>query len=438
MFSETAIDTLETFRMIADQHEDSLGAYVISQATTPSDVLAVLLLQIEAGVKKPLRVVPLFETLDDLNGAAKTMEQLFNMPVYKGSINGKQEVMIGYSDSAKDAGRLAATWAQYETQEQLSMIAKKYNIDLTFFHGKGGTVGRGGNPATFNAILSHTPETINGNFRVTEQGEMINQNFGHPNRAERTLDIYTAAVCAEKHTKRPTPTQEWREMMNKLSEISCKAYRNIVSGDDRFVPYFRSATPEIELSALNIGSRPAKRKATGGVGSLRAIPWIFAWTQTRSNLPTWLGVGGAIGEVLSSEDSEKLRLMYKEFDHFRTTVSLVEMILAKSEPSIAQHYESVLVQDEDAKNLGEEIRRLHKRTEDSVKDLTSHNRLCENNDLLHRGLRVRNPYVDCMNIMQGEILSRLRTCEDKKEKKSLKDALLVSITGIANGMGNTG
>jgi len=439
MFSENVLDTLETFQMIAEQYEDSLGAYVISQATTPSDILAVILLQIDAGVKQPLRVVPLFETLDDLNGAAETMNTLFNISSYKGLIDGKQEVMIGYSDSAKDAGRLAATWAQYETQEKLADVAQKHNIDITFFHGKGGTVGRGGNPETFNAILAHAPDTINGYFRVTEQGEMINQNFGHPDRAERTLDIYTAAVCMEKHTKRPTPSSEWRDMMNTLSKVSCDAYRSIVREDERFVPYFRSATPELELSELNIGSRPAKRNATGGVESLRAIPWIFAWTQTRLNLPTWLGVGEAIGQVLDSKDADKLRSMYNDFEQFRTTISLVEMVLAKSEPSIALHYDNMLVQDEEAKDLGTEIRQMHKDTEDSIMNLASHKKLSENNELLHRVLHFRNPYVDCMNMLQAEILKRLRDCKDnKKEEKILKDALLVSITGIANGMGNTG
>jgi len=253
VFSETAVDTLEIQRAIAEQHDGSLGAYVISQATTASDVLAVLLLQRDAGVEKPLRVAPLFETLDDLNGAAETMKHLFSLPVYMGSINGKQEVMIGYSDSAKDAGRLAASWAQYETQEELSKIAREFNVDMTFFHGKGGTVGRGGNPQTFKAILAHAPNTINGHFRVTEQGEMIYQNFGHRDRAERTMDIYTSAVLAEKLTDRVAPSEEWRKMMKTLSDISCEAYRQVVRVDERFVPYFRSATPELELSNLNIG-----------------------------------------------------------------------------------------------------------------------------------------------------------------------------------------
>lgn len=311
-------------------------------------------------------------------------------------------------------------------------------MELTFFHGKGGTVGRGGNPQTFLAILAHAPDTINGKFRVTEQGEMITQNFGYVDRAERTMDIYTAGVLAEKLTVRPKPTPEWRDMMNKLSDISCAAYRKVVRGDERFVPYFRSATPEVELSNLNIGSRPAKRKASGGVESLRAIPWIFAWTQTRLNLPTWLGVGEAISEVLKSEDEAKLREMYKEWGSFSTTVDLVEMVLAKSEPSIAAHYEEKLVVDASSKELGKELRAFHIDTEDAILDLTEHQTLSENNAILQRLLHVRNPYVDCLNVLQVETLQRIRAYEEGQEDKILKDALMTTITGIANGMGNTG
>eukprot|EP00578_Thalassiosira_sp_NH16_P026819 CAMPEP_0181095118 /NCGR_PEP_ID=MMETSP1071-20121207/10353_1 /TAXON_ID=35127 /ORGANISM="Thalassiosira sp., Strain NH16" /LENGTH=1026 /DNA_ID=CAMNT_0023177487 /DNA_START=142 /DNA_END=3222 /DNA_ORIENTATION=+ len=439
-FSATAKDTLETFQMISEQHEASLGAYVISQCTSASDILAVLLLQRDAGVESPLRVVPLFETLDDLNGAASTMDRLFSIPAYVGSLEGrKQEVMIGYSDSAKDAGRLAASWAQYETQLELARVAEEHSVDLVYFHGKGGTVGRGGNPNTFDAIVNHAPGTVNGQFRVTEQGEMINQNFGYSDRAERTLDLYTAAVLAEQHTDRPLPTKEWKDMMDKLSEISCDAYRRIVREDERFVPYFRAATPEMELSNLNIGSRPAKRKASGGVESLRAIPWIFAWTQTRLNLPTWLGVGEAINEVLAGKDEETLRTMYKEWGTFRTTIDLVEMILSKSDSSIARHYENVLVSDPKAAELGSEIREIHDATERAIMDLSDHKTLSENDHLLLRLMAVRNPYVDCLNVLQAETLKRLRqSSEGSTEEEVLKDALLTTITGVANGMGNTG
>ena len=435
-FSETACDTLEIFQMIAEQHEGSLGAYVISQATSASDVLNVLLLQLDAGVKNPLRVAPLFETLSDLEGATDTMTTLFNLPVYMGVIKGKHEVMIGYSDSAKDAGRLAAVNAQLVTQTKLAKLAKEYNVDMTFFHGKGGTVGRGGNPQTFLAIMAHAPDTINGKFRVTEQGEMINQNFGYSDRAERTMDIYTAAILAEKITDRPKPDEKWTEVMQELSDVSCDTYRSIVRGDERFVPYFRSATPELELSNLNIGSRPAKRKATGGVESLRAIPWNFSWTQTRSNLPTWLGIGDALKRVLDGDKADVIRDMYQNWGSFRAMIDVVEMVLAKSEPSIAKHYESVLVKDESAKELGAAVRDKHTATEDAILELTGHSSLAENNPILLRQMTVRNRYVDCLNMLQVETLRRLR--DGKEEDKTLKDALLVSITGVANGMGNTG
>jgi phosphoenolpyruvate carboxylase len=241
-----------------------------------------------------MRVVPLFETLHDLTNAPERLDTLFSVTAYVGAIKGRQEVMVGYSDSAKDAGRLAACWAQYNSQESMVKVAQKHGIELTFFHGKGGTVGRGGNPALYRAILSHPPNTINGRFRVTEQGEMITQNFGSIQIAEHTLDIYTAAVMREAFTKHVEPTKKWREQMERVSDVSCEDYRHLVREEPRFVPYFRQATPELELGSLNIGSRPAKRNPKGGIESLRAIPWTFAWTQTRTHLSAWLGVGAGL------------------------------------------------------------------------------------------------------------------------------------------------
>lgn len=314
----------------------------------------------------------------------------------------------------------------------------EFGVDVAFFHGKGGTVGRGGSPVLYEAILAHAPNTINGQFRVTEQGEMINKNFGHGDRAERTMDIYTAAVLAESLLSKPAPKREWIELMTELSETSCEAYRKVVRHDERFVPYFRSATPEVELANLNIGSRPAKRKATGGVESLRAIPWNFAWTQTRFNLPTWLGVGEALEKTLNSDKAPLLREMYKDWAAFRVMIDLVEMILAKSEPCIAKHYDNMLVSDEKAKELGAEVRALHLSTEKVFLELTGHGKLGENNKILERALFVRNPYVDCLNVLQAETLKRIRKYDDGAEDKVLKDALMTTISGIANGMGNSG
>lgn len=235
--------TLMVYKVASELDPESLGAYVISQANTASDVLAVMLLQKQFGMTAKngnlMRVVPLFETLDDLTNSPEQLKTLFSVTSYIGSIGGKQEVMVGYSDSAKDAGRLAACWAQYTAQEAMASVADKYGIELTFFHGKGGTVGRGGNPALYRAVLSHPPNTINGRFRVTEQGEMIRQNFGDLEIAQRSLDIYTAALLRESFVKRVEPKQEWRDQMQRVSDVSCAAYRHTVNEDPRFVPYFR-------------------------------------------------------------------------------------------------------------------------------------------------------------------------------------------------------
>ena len=302
-FPDSAIRTLETFRAASELEPEALGAYVISQCQTASDVLAVMLLQKQFGMTPEkgnmMRVVPLFETLDDLTNAPERLKVLFAIPAYAGAIKGKQEVMVGYSDSAKDAGRLAACWAQYNSQERMVEVAKKAGVELTFFHGKGGTVGRGGNPALYRAILSHPPGTINGRFRVTEQGEMITQNYGNIQIAEHTLDIYTAAVMREAFVKHVAPKKEWRRQMERISDVSCADYRHLVREEPRFVPYFRQATPELELGSLNIGSRPAKRNPKGGIESLRAIPWTFAWTQTRTHLSAWLGVGAGLDSKVS-------------------------------------------------------------------------------------------------------------------------------------------
>lgn len=440
-FSSTVIDTLRTFDLIAQLDGEELGAYVISQCQQTSDVLAVLLLQQESGVRLPLRVVPLFETLDDLQRSADTVESLFSIEEYRCRINNRQEIMVGYSDSAKDAGRLAASWQQYQAQVAMMQAADKHKVELTFFHGKGGTVGRGGNPALFEAILAHPPNTIQGRFRVTEQGEMITRNFGQIPVAERTMDLFTAGVLTEKFIARPSVKPEWHAMMERLSEISCKTYRHVVREEPRFVPYFRSATPELELSGLNVGSRPAKRNPQGGVESLRAIPWNFAWTQTRLNLPTWLGVGEAFSSELS-QNPTAIKTMAAEWPWFRTLVDLLEMILVKSELKIAENYDAQLVTEPESVMLGKELRQKMQDTVSAVLEVSGNERLQQNNRVLLRSLSVRNPYVDPLNVIQAELLRRLRLDGENalspSEREKLQDALLITINGIANGMRNSG
>eukprot|EP00581_Thalassiosira_minuscula_P027872 CAMPEP_0183750898 /NCGR_PEP_ID=MMETSP0739-20130205/1395_1 /TAXON_ID=385413 /ORGANISM="Thalassiosira miniscula, Strain CCMP1093" /LENGTH=1019 /DNA_ID=CAMNT_0025987043 /DNA_START=36 /DNA_END=3095 /DNA_ORIENTATION=- len=443
--------TLMVYKVASELEPEALGAYVISQANTASDVLAVVLLQKQFNMTrkngKLMRVVPLFETLNDLENSPKQLEALFSVTGYIGSINGKQEVMVGYSDSAKDAGRLAACWAQYTAQEAMAKVADKYGIELTFFHGKGGTVGRGGNPALYRAILSHPPNTINGRFRVTEQGEMIRQNFGDMEIAQRSLDIYTAALLRESFVKRVEPKQEWRDEMQRVSDVSCAAYRHTVREDPRFVPYFRQATPELELGRLNIGSRPAKRNPKGGVESLRAIPWTFAWAQTRMHLSAWLGVGAGLSSG-DEEDKRILREMYEEWPWFREIISLISMLISKTDFSITKNYDELLV-DPSLMSLGDEVRDKLVETRQAVIDISGAKDISGPHiQLMRASSTIRNPYVDSINVVQAEILKVLRampeddspnlTPELKEIKDIRTDALLLSIKGIAQGMKNSG
>ena len=273
-------EVLDTCQVIAEAPQGSIAAYVISMAKTPSDVLAVHLLLKEAGIGFAMPVAPLFETLDDLNNANDVMTQLLNIDWYRGLIQGKQMVMIGYSDSAKDAGVMAASWAQYQAQDALIKTCEKAGIELTLFHGRGGSIGRGGAPA-HAALLSQPPGSLKGGLRVTEQGEMIRFKYGLPEITVSSLSLYTGAILEANLLPPPEPKESWRRIMDELSVISCDLYRGYVRENKDFVPYFRSATPEQELGKLPLGSRPAKRRPTGGVESLRAIPWIFAWTQNR-------------------------------------------------------------------------------------------------------------------------------------------------------------
>lgn len=452
-FDEVTKTTLRTYQMASRLHPEDLGAYVISQAQTASDVLAVMLLQKQFGMTaqngKMMRVVPLFETLDDLTNAPQVLHTLFSIPLYAGAIRGKQEVMVGYSDSAKDAGRLSACWAQYNSQELMAKCAAAHNVELTFFHGKGGTVGRGGNPSVYRAIMSHPPNTIKGRFRVTEQGEMVAQNFGSPSIAQRTLDTYTAAVCREAFAVHVEPSSEWRRQMSKISDLSCAEYRHVVREDPRFVPYFRQATPELELGSLNIGSRPAKRKPAGGIESLRAIPWTFAWAQTRAHLSAWLGVAAGL-KYNDEAELATLRQMYKGWPWFRETMDLIVMILSKTDFSINKNYDEQLVET-DSLPMGEEVRKKMVETRQAVLAVSESTQFAGSHAAIMRASsRIRHPYVDPVNVIQAELLKRLRKLEESnnngqladpaavKERETLRDALVISINAIAQGMRNSG
>jgi len=432
---ETSHDVIESFRSLASIHPESLGAYVISMTRAASDVLAVEYLQALAGVR--MRTVPLFEQVDDLAGAAETMTALLAVPEYRARIGSRQEVMIGYSDSAKDGGRLAANWALYRAQESLVEVCRGAGVELTLFHGRGGSISRGGGP-TYVAIRSQPAGSVQGRLRVTEQGEMIQAQFGLPEIAARTLEVYTTATLEATLTRAERPQERWRETMDRLAVTGRRVYRKIVYEQPSFVQYFRTATPEIELSTLPIGSRPARRDQgtkDDGVESLRAIPWVFGWTQTRLLLPTWLGAGEALRDELDNGHADLMREMYLDWPFFRSTVDMIETVLAETDAHIAEEYDRRLVRP-DLRGVGEDLRRRLQTAIDSVLEVTGHTRLLEHNPVLRRSIEVRNPYVDPINLVQIELLRRLRT--DELKNPQVSKAFMITVNGIAAGMRNTG
>jgi len=431
--SADTLEVLNTCTVVASEPEETLSHYIISMAQQPSDVLAVALLLRESGVSWNVPIVPLFETLADLDRAPRVMEQLWSNPWYTQYSGAKQTVMIGYSDSAKDAGKITATWAQYKAQETLVELSNKRNISMMLFHGRGGTVGRGGGPVE-KAMASQPPGSVPGKIRVTEQGEMIRYKFGLPRVAIRSLGIYVAATVRATMEPNPAPKQAWRDLIEKMSDQSLHHYRQVVREDPRFVPYFRSLTPEQELGKLALGSRPAKRKAGGGIESLRAIPWVFAWMQVRLNLPAWLGAPQAL-QFAQEQEPETLAEMIRDWPFFTAYLDLLEMVVGKADGSIAAYYEQQLVAPE-YHSLGILLRADLKRCELLLNQLKGQTRLLESDPLLAQSIHVRNPYTDPLNYLQAELLKRERKAG--QIDPMLEQALKVTMAGISAGMRNTG
>ncbi|EPP23147.1 phosphoenolpyruvate carboxylase [Vibrio fluvialis] len=427
-------EVFDTCKIVAAQPREAFGAYVISMARTASDVLAVHLLLQESGCPYRMDVCPLFETLDDLNNAEKVITQLMGIDLYRGFIQNHQMVMIGYSDSAKDAGVMAAGWAQYHAMESLVKVAEEAGVELTLFHGRGGTIGRGGAPA-HAALLSQPPKSLKGGLRVTEQGEMIRFKLGLPEVAVNSFSLYASAVLEANLLPPPEPKQEWRDLMNVLSEVSCEAYRTVVRGEPDFVPYFRQATPELELGKLPLGSRPAKRNPNGGVESLRAIPWIFSWSQNRLVLPAWLGAGEAIQYSIDKGHQALLEEMCREWPFFSTRLGMLEMVYTKCNMDIARYYDERLV-DESLRPLGQRLRDQLQKDIKTVLNVENNENLMQSDPWGHESIRLRNIYVEPLNMLQAELLYRTRQSQDADPE--LEEALMVTIAGIAAGMRNTG
>ena len=426
-------DVFDTFGMIARIPHESLGAYVITMTHRASDILAVQLLQRTMGVKQPLRIVPLFETADDLRRAPEVVARVLEVPAYRNTIENRQEVMVGYSDSSKDVGRLSAAWELYKAQEAIIQACRERGVDVTLFHGRGGSVGRGGGP-TYLALQSQPSGSIGGTLRVTEQGEMIQALFGLPGIATRTMEVYTSGTLDAWLTPVPAPAAEWRACMDRLCADGAQAYRSYVYDRPEFIEYFRTATPLPELEHLNIGSRPARRKKSGGIETLRAIPWQFAWTQTRLILGAWLGTEEALERSFARGEHDLLRHMYREWPHFRSVMDLTAMVLAKTDTRIAAEYERRLAPDH-LQPLGADLRERLARAIRATLDVSGHQDLLEENQVLRRSINVRNPYVDPINLVQIEVLRRMR-CGEADDQ--LRDAFVVTVNGIAAGMRNAG
>jgi phosphoenolpyruvate carboxylase len=427
-------ETLDAVAAARARHgADALDTLIVSATREPADVLAVADLTAERDLE--LALVPLFETIEDLRAAPAVVGALFDEPQFGELVaarGGRLEVMVGYSDSGKDGGFLTAQWEIFRAQEELARLAAERGLELTIFHGRGGSAGRGGGP-THAAILAQPPGHPPGRLKLTEQGETISFKYGLPGLAYRNLEAalaatllsaFPAAVGAE-------PTAEARDVATRLAERARAAYRGLVWEDDEFVPFFRAFTPIDELALLAIGSRPARRpEGEDFLGSLRAIPWVFAWTQNRTLLPAWYGCGAAFAEL---GDLGALRRLYGEWPFFRSLVDNLEMTLAKSSLDIAEGYLELVPAGPARDRLFGAILEEHERTVAAVLEIVEANELLARQPVLQRSIRLRNPYVDPMNAIQVELLRRYRSGDEAARKP-----LLRSIAGIAAALRNTG
>ena len=466
-YDEDTHKTLGLFSLVRAARQtvgpEAFGSFIMSMASTVSDVLALLLLAKEArlvqnkggGIHSTVDVVPLFETIADLENAPEVLDTLLSNPVYRKNVAARgdqQEIMVGYSDSNKDGGYVTANWKLYVAQQQLAEVAKKHGIALRLFHGRGGAVGRGGGPAN-KAILAQPPGSIRGRIKITEQGEVIAARYFDEEIAYRNLEQIVHAVLTASAERGPedeaTTRPEWAGVMEALSETAFHAYRALVYDDPDFVRFFQETTPIGELAQLNIGSRPPKRTASDRIEDLRAIPWVFSWMQSRYTLPGWYGLGTAMAEYAgqSPQNLERLQEMYREWTFFTTMLDNAQMSLAKADMDIAARYAALVTDAALGRRLYETIRAEYARCVSILCQVTGREALLDNSPVLQKSIRLRNPYVDPLSYLQVELLRRLRALppslpdEDPAlhtQRRDLRAAVLLSINGVAAGLKNTG
>jgi phosphoenolpyruvate carboxylase len=427
---------------------DALPTYVISNSAAVSDILEVALLLKEVGLMHPgerprlaMNIVPLFETIADLRACGRIMDELLSLPLYRKLLEdrgGIQEIMVGYSDSNKDGGYLTSNWELYKAEIGLVEVFRRRGVQLRLFHGRGGTVGRGGGPS-YEAILAQPPGTVAGQIRITEQGEVIGSKYANPEIGRRNLETLVAATLEATLLNCHTRVESvYLEAMDELSEEAYRAYRLLVYETPGFVAFFRTATPISEIGELHVGSRPSYRKASDRVEDLRAIPWVFSWSLARIMLPGWFGFGAAVDVFLSRHGEsgmQLLRQMYRHWSFFRTLLSNMDMVLFKSDVHIASRYAELMDDVELREDVFGRIRREMQRSIDHLLAITEQKELLQSNPLLARSFRNRVPYIDPLNHLQVEALRRYRSGSTDER---IKHAILLTINGIAAGLRNSG
>jgi len=450
-YSEETANELAMLRVVADAHRrygaNSVPHYVISKADSVSDILEVAVLLKEVGLLRPregrldVDIVPLFETIADLQHCGPIMDALFAVPGYRRLVasRGVQEVMLGYSDSNKDGGYLTSVWELYKAERVLIEVFARHGVRLRLFHGRGGSVGRGGGPS-YEAILAQPPGALQGTIRVTEQGEVIAGKYSNPDVGRRNLEAIAAATLEATllEAERPPPPDEYLEVMEQLSAHAFRAYRALVYETPDFDRYFRESTVLEEIATLNIGSRPASRSKRRGIEDLRAIPWVFSWAQCRLMLPGWYGFGAAVAEwtaVHPKDGLARLQGIYDEWDFFRTTLSNMDMVLAKSDLAIASRYAELVGDERLRRSIFDRVRAEWQASIDAVRSIMRQGELLEANKLLARSIRNRFPYIDPLNHVQIELLRRHRAGDSDEE---VVQGIHLSINGIAAGLRNSG
>jgi phosphoenolpyruvate carboxylase len=452
--SEETTKTVNTFNAISTikktYGDSSVENYIISMAEKPSDVLEVLLLAKDTGIfslsNKGLtkfKIIPLFETIEDLNSASAVLDSLYNNNAYRQFIDKQgslQEVMIGYSDSNKDGSYLTAHWMLYRTQQQIKEITESNGIKLRLFHGRGGTTSRGGGGPLAKAILAQPPGTVGGQLRVTEQGEMISTQYGHAKVAKSNInELISAVVLASLKDNPDNRESYWSDAIIKMADTSKRIYRKFVDYPG-FYEFYENISPIRELTTMNIGSRPTKRKSSNKIEDLRAVPWVFGWTQNRCIFPTWYGMGSALENFITESKNNLIlvREMYQEWAFFKAVLDNCEMTLVKSDMQILKRYSTLVENPKLVEHFIPLLLDEHRKTIKYILEVTDQKELLEHNQNLKNILFIRNHYLDPLSHIQVDLLKRYRNCKDESRKQQLLKCIQLSINGIASGMKNTG